>query len=184
MPLRGGRGDALTTARLTTTPSGPLYPGAQGCPLTIIVAQLRPTADPEEPRIQQARPCVPKQICVAASNNDSLNRRSGRPDHGRPCQSEKPRPCREEDYQLAYAIDILKACPHLAAKKVTSHFKAYEKKAGPQVMRAGLYLVISARVSSGPTKAIGRRGHPQPNPRWRTKRRVSWFRRNAAERPV
>jgi len=92
-------------------------------------------------------------------HNDSLTRRIRSTKNQEDASSEKAASLREEDYQLAYAIDILKALSHLARKSKRRKIKSYEKRPVPQSCRAGLLLFLPGfrRV---PTKSIGAGGSP------------------------
>ena len=106
MPLRGDGAMRLTTARYYT-PSGRSIQ-ALGISPDIVVEQPRveepdPNAEPEE----DAPPLRSEADLRGALDNDCLTRTSA-DDRGRAGAGRGRGALREEDYQLAYAIDILK----------------------------------------------------------------------------
>tara|TARA_R100001369_G_scaffold1315_1_gene4591 strand:- start:2646 stop:3983 length:1338 start_codon:yes stop_codon:yes gene_type:complete len=115
MPLRGEGAMRLTTARYYT-PSGRSIQ-ALGVSPDIIVAQP-PTkpADPEDADTA-ARPLRTEADLRGSLNNDSLTDDQVDQIMEDRAKAEKAASLREEDYQLAYAIDILKGLSALGPKK-------------------------------------------------------------------
>ncbi|MFD2739638.1 S41 family peptidase [Sulfitobacter aestuarii] len=106
MPLRGDGAMRLTTARYYT-PSGRSIQ-ALGVSPDIVVAQppAKPASEEEEDKI--ARPLRSEADLRGSLNNDSLSEdeiKQIEEDRAKAADAAK---LREEDYQLAYAIDILK----------------------------------------------------------------------------
>ena len=120
MPLRGDAAMRLTTARYYT-PSGRSIQ-ALGIAPDIIVEQPRPVAADEEDarRTPPRRSSATRRTCAGRSSNDSLSEDERRTLEDERARAEASAALREEDYQLAYAIDILKGLSAL----------------GPQVIRA------------------------------------------------
>ncbi len=105
MPLRGSGAMRLTTARYYT-PSGRSIQ-ALGVSPDIVVAQ--PPATPEsEDEDTVARPLRSEADLRGSLNNDSLTDDQIKQIMEDRAKAEKAAELREEDYQLAYAIDILK----------------------------------------------------------------------------
>ena len=104
MPLRGDGAMRLTTARYYT-PSGRSIQ-ALGVSPDIVVAQppTRPETDEEKPR----RLLRSEADLRGSLNNDSLTEDQIKQIEADRAKAEKAAELREEDYQLAYAIDILK----------------------------------------------------------------------------
>ncbi len=105
MPLRGDGAMRLTTARYYT-PSGRSIQ-ALGVSPDIIVAQ--PPARPETEEEETPRRLLRSEADLRGSlNNDSLSEDQIKQIEEDRAKAEKAAELREEDYQLAYAIDILK----------------------------------------------------------------------------
>ncbi|GGM10252.1 S41 family peptidase [Pseudooceanicola nanhaiensis] len=107
MPLRGDGAMRLTTARYYT-PSGRSIQSL-GISPDIVVAQ--PTAKPEEEEEDEgsiARRNRSEADLRGALSNDSLSEDEIRQIEDEQEQAEQAAKLRDEDYQLAYAIDILK----------------------------------------------------------------------------
>lgn len=104
MPLRGDGAMRLTTSRYYT-PSGRSIQ-ALGVSPDIIVEQPRPVADADE---EEADARTRSEADLRGSlNNDSLSEDEIRQIEEDRAKAEATAELREEDYQLAYAIDILK----------------------------------------------------------------------------
>ncbi len=104
MPLRGDGAMRLTTSRYYT-PSGRSIQ-ALGVSPDIIVEQPRPTPETEEEDAN--RPTRSEADLRGSLNNDSLSEDEIRQIEEDRERAEATAELREEDYQLAYAIDILK----------------------------------------------------------------------------
>ena len=115
MPLRGEGAMRLTTARYYT-PSGRSIQ-ALGVSPDIIVAQ--PPAQPADTEEEDAtaRPLRSEADLRGSLNNDSLTDDQVDQIMEDRAKAEKAASLREEDYQLAYAIDILKGLSALGPKK-------------------------------------------------------------------
>ena len=115
MPLRGDGAMRLTTARYYT-PSGRSIQ-ALGVSPDIIVEQPRrdPTAVVEED--ENARPQRSEADLRGSLNNDSLTEDERRQIEADRAKAEAAAKLRVDDYQLAYAIDILKGLSALAPAK-------------------------------------------------------------------
>lgn len=113
MPLRGDGAMRLTTARYYT-PSGRSIQ-ALGVSPDIIVSQppTKPKTDEEE---TTARPLRSEADLRGSLNNDSLTEDQIKQIEADRDKAEKAAELREEDYQLAYAIDILKGLSALGPK--------------------------------------------------------------------
>jgi carboxyl-terminal processing protease len=111
MPLRGEGAMRLTTARYYT-PSGRSIQ-ALGVSPDIIVEQPRRTAEAED---DEARPARTEASLRGSLNNDSLTEDEIEQIEADREKAETAAELREEDYQLAYAIDILKGLSALAPK--------------------------------------------------------------------
>ncbi|SLN37975.1 S41 family peptidase [Ruegeria meonggei] len=104
MPLRGDGAMRLTTSRYYT-PSGRSIQ-ALGVSPDIIVEQPRPVADAED---EESDARTRSEADLRGSlNNDSLSEDEIRQIEEDRAKAEATAELREEDYQLAYAIDILK----------------------------------------------------------------------------
>ncbi len=113
MPLRGNGAMRLTTARYYT-PSGRSIQ-ALGVSPDIVVAQ--PSAKPEEDEADTpARKRRSEADLRGSLNNDSLTDDQIKQIEEDRAKAEKAAELREEDYQLAYAIDILKGLSALGPK--------------------------------------------------------------------
>ncbi|NIZ15108.1 S41 family peptidase [Phaeobacter sp. HF9A] len=115
MPLRGDGAMRLTTARYYT-PSGRSIQ-ALGVSPDIVVQQpsRRPDAEEEEPASNAFRQRSEADL-RGRLNNDSLSEDEIRQIEADREKAEKAAELREEDYQLAYAIDILKGLSALEQK--------------------------------------------------------------------
>jgi len=115
MPLRGDGAMRLTTARYYT-PSGRSIQ-ALGVSPDIVVQQprRRPEAEEEEPASSAFGPRSEADL-RGRLNNDSLSEDEVRQIEADREKAEKAAELREEDYQLAYAIDILKGLSALGPK--------------------------------------------------------------------
>ena len=112
MPLRGNGAMRLTTARYYT-PSGRSIQ-ALGVSPDIVVAQ--PPAKPETDDTETvARPLRSEADLRGSLNNDSLTEDQIKQIEEDRAKAEKAAELREEDYQLAYAIDILKGLSALGS---------------------------------------------------------------------
>ncbi|MDF1718386.1 MAG: S41 family peptidase [Antarcticimicrobium sp.] len=113
MPLRGDGAMRLTTARYYT-PSGRSIQ-ALGVSPDIVVAQPRrqPAVEEEEPKRPRSRS---EADLRGRLNNDSLTEDEIRQIEADRAKAETAARLREEDYQLAYAIDILKGLGALSTK--------------------------------------------------------------------
>ena len=107
MPLRGDGSIRLTTARYYT-PSGRSIQNL-GISPDIVVHQPRvdPTADEGEEEEQVDRPRRSEADLRGTLDNDSLSEDEIRQIEEERAQAEEAAKLRDEDYQLAYAIDIL-----------------------------------------------------------------------------
>ncbi|AHD02386.1 S41 family peptidase [Leisingera methylohalidivorans] len=106
MPLKGDGAMRLTTARYYT-PSGRSIQ-ALGVSPDIVVQQPRRKAAAEEDEDSPARRSRSEADLRGRLNNDSLSEDEIRQIEADREKAEKAAELREEDYQLAYAIDILK----------------------------------------------------------------------------
>ncbi|NVK16154.1 MAG: peptidase S41, partial [Rhodobacteraceae bacterium] len=114
MPLKGEGAMRLTTARYYT-PSGRSIQ-ALGVSPDIVVAQPRRTAEAEEDNDSPARRSRSEADLRGSLNNDSLSEDEIRQIEEEREKAEKAAELREQDYQLAYAIDILKGMVALGPK--------------------------------------------------------------------
>jgi carboxyl-terminal processing protease len=116
MPLRGDGAMRLTTARYYT-PSGRSIQ-ALGVSPDIVVEQPRRKAATEEEDDAAARRSFRSEADLRGSlNNDSLTEDEIRQIEADRAKAEKAAKLREEDYQLAYAIDILKGLSKLGPEQ-------------------------------------------------------------------
>ena len=106
MPLRGDGAMRLTTAR-SYTPSGRSIQ-ALGVSPDIVVAQPPAAPETEEDEALSARPLRSEADLRGRLNNDSLTDDQIKQIEDDREKARKAAELREEDYQLAYAIDILK----------------------------------------------------------------------------
>ena len=106
MPLRGDGAMRLTTARYYT-PSGRSIQ-ALGVSPDIIVQQPPRRPEPEEDEEGIARPLRSEADLRGSLDNDSLTEDERRQIEADRTAAEEAAKLREDDYQLAYAIDILK----------------------------------------------------------------------------
>ena len=114
MPLRGDGAMRLTTARYYT-PSGRSIQ-ALGVSPDIIVEQPRRKPD-EDAQDEPARNSRSEADLRGSLNNDSLSEDEIRQIEADREKAEASAELREDDYQLAYAIDILKGLSALGPKK-------------------------------------------------------------------
>jgi carboxyl-terminal processing protease len=114
MPLRGDGAMRLTTARYYT-PSGRSIQ-ALGVSPDIVVAQPRPVPATEEEETPSRRTRSEADL-RGSLNNDSLTEDQIKQIEADRDKAEKAAELREEDYQLAYAIDILKGLSALGPKE-------------------------------------------------------------------
>lgn len=115
MPLRSEGAMRLTTARYYT-PSGRSIQ-ALGVSPDIIVAQPRRRAESEEEEDTPVRRSRSEADLRGSLNNDSLTEDEISQIKADREKAEEAAELREEDYQLAYAIDILKGLSALGSKK-------------------------------------------------------------------
>jgi len=106
MPLRGDGAMRLTTARYYT-PSGRSIQ-ALGVSPDIVVEQPRRTPDAEEDEESTSRPLRSEADLRGRLDNDSLSEDESRQIEEDRAQAEAAARLRDEDYQLAYAVDILR----------------------------------------------------------------------------
>ncbi|OWU86176.1 peptidase S41 [Oceanicola sp. 22II-s10i] len=116
MPLRGDGAMRLTTARYYT-PSGRSIQSL-GISPDIVVAQppRNPEAEDEEDATSAARRSRSEADLRGALSNDSLSEDEIRQIEEERAKAEEAAKLRDDDYQLAYAIDILKGYSALAPK--------------------------------------------------------------------
>ncbi len=116
MPLRGDGAMRLTTARYYT-PSGRSIQ-ALGVSPDIVVAQPRREPESEDEEETSAAARIRSEADLRGRlNNDSLSEDEIRQIEADREKAEKSAQLREEDYQLAYAIDILKGLSALGPEK-------------------------------------------------------------------
>ena len=106
MPLRGDGAMRLTTARYYT-PSGRSIQ-ALGVSPDIVVEQPRREPDEENTEAEEQRIFRSEADLRGRLNNDSLSEDEIRQIEEDNARAEEAAKLREDDYQLAYAIDILK----------------------------------------------------------------------------
>ena len=113
MPVKGGGAMRLTTARYYT-PSGRSIQGLGVSP-DIIVEQ--PQRNPDKDAIDGQRPTFRSEADLRdALNNDSYTEEERRQIEEERAKAEDAAKLREEDAQLAYAVDLLKGLSALAPK--------------------------------------------------------------------
>ncbi len=113
MPVKGGGAMRLTTARYYT-PSGRSIQGLGVSP-DIIVEQ--PQQNPDKDAIDSNRPAFRSEADLRdALNNDSYTEEERRQIEEERAKAEEAAKLREEDAQLAYAVDLLKGLSALAPK--------------------------------------------------------------------
>jgi carboxyl-terminal processing protease len=113
MPVKGGGAMRLTTARYYT-PSGRSIQGLGVSP-DIIVEQ--PQQNPDKDAIDGQRPTFRSEADLRdALNNDSYTEEERRQIEEERAKAEEAAKLREEDAQLAYAVDLLKGLSALAPK--------------------------------------------------------------------
>ncbi len=113
MPVKGGGAMRLTTARYYT-PSGRSIQGLGVSP-DIIVEQ--PQRNPDEDAIDGKRPTFRSESDLRdALNNDSYTEEERRQIEEERASAEEAAKLREDDAQLAYAVDLLKGLSALAPK--------------------------------------------------------------------
>ena len=115
MPLRGDGAMRLTTARYYT-PSGRSIQ-ALGVSPDILVEQPRRKPDEEEEETKTNRPGRTEADLRGSLDNDSLTEDEIRQIEEDRARAEEAAKLREEDYQLAYAIDVLRGLSALNGKK-------------------------------------------------------------------
>jgi carboxyl-terminal processing protease len=115
IPLQGNGAMRLTTARYYT-PSGRSIQ-ALGIAPDILVEQPRPVAQTEEENPDTPRNTRTEAGLRGSLENDSVTDDERRVLEEEAAQAEQAAKLREEDYQLAYAIDILKGLSAIAASK-------------------------------------------------------------------
>ncbi|KIN75346.1 Carboxyl-terminal protease family protein [Sulfitobacter noctilucae] len=115
MPLRGSGAMRLTTARYYT-PSGRSIQ-ALGVSPDIVVAQPPAQPETEEDNDAAARPLRSEADLRGSLNNDSLTDDQIKQIEADREKAQKAADLREEDYQLAYAIDILKGLSALGPQE-------------------------------------------------------------------
>lgn len=115
MPLRGDGAMRLTTSRYYT-PSGRSIQ-ALGVSPDIVVEQPRRTEATEEEDGSNARSTRSEADLRGSLDNDSLSDDEVRQIEEERARAEEVAKLREEDYQLAYAIDILKGLSALGPNK-------------------------------------------------------------------
>jgi carboxyl-terminal processing protease len=106
MPLRGGGAMRLTTSRYSP-PSGRSIQ-ALGVSPDIVVAQPRRNGEAEDEEAQADRPGRSEAELRGRLNNDSLSEDELKQIEEERQRAEEVARLREEDYQLAYAVDILR----------------------------------------------------------------------------
>ena len=114
MPLRGDGAMRLTTARYYT-PSGRSIQ-ALGVSPDILVEQPRRKRDEEEEETKTNRPGRTEADLRGSLDNDSLTEDEIRQIEEDRARAEEAAKLREEDYQLAYAIDVLRGLSALNGK--------------------------------------------------------------------
>ncbi|NSX55855.1 S41 family peptidase [Parasulfitobacter algicola] len=117
MPLRGDGAMRLTTSRYYT-PSGRSIQ-ALGISPDIIVNQPRAVPVTEEDEEENARPSRSEADLRGRLDNDSLTEEQRRQIEAERARAEEAAKLRDEDYQLAYAIDILKGLSALSPAAMT-----------------------------------------------------------------
>lgn len=113
MPVKGGGAMRLTTARYYT-PSGRSIQGLGVSP-DIIVEQ--PQHNPDKDAVDRQRPAFRSEADLRdALNNDSYTEEERRQIEEERIKAEQAAKLRQEDAQLAYAVDLLKGLSALAPK--------------------------------------------------------------------
>ena len=115
MPLRGDGAMRLTTARYYT-PSGRSIQNLGVSP-DIVVAQPRRDPEAEAEEDTPARPSRSEADLRGALSNDSLSEDEVRQIEEERAKADEAAKLRDEDYQLAYAIDILKGLSALGPRE-------------------------------------------------------------------
>jgi len=116
MPLKGDGAMRLTTARYYT-PSGRSIQGLGVSPDIIVEQPRRNPADEEEEQTEENRPAFRSEADLRDSlSNDSYTEEERRQIEEERAAAEEAVKLREEDAQLAYAIDLLKGLSALEAK--------------------------------------------------------------------
>ena len=116
MPLRGDGAMRLTTARYYT-PSGRSIQALGVSPDIVVEQPRRKPATEEEEETTTNRPTRSEADLRGRLNNDSLSEDEIRQIEEDRTKAEVAAELREEDYQLAYAIDILKGLSALGPNK-------------------------------------------------------------------
>jgi carboxyl-terminal processing protease len=115
IPLRGDGAMRLTTARYYT-PSGRSIQALGISPDIVVQQPVTPPADPNAP--QEKKPAVVPQRSEAdlrgAIRNDSMTDEEKRLYEEELARAEESAKLRDEDYQLAYAVDIIKGLTAIA----------------------------------------------------------------------
>jgi len=111
MPLRGDGAMRLTTARYYT-PSGRSIQ-ALGVSPDIVVEQPRRDPNAEEPE-EETRSTRTEADLRGSLNNDSITEDERRLLEEERAAAEEAAELRDEDYQLAYAVDLLKGLSALS----------------------------------------------------------------------
>ncbi|SFA85589.1 carboxyl-terminal processing protease [Poseidonocella pacifica] len=113
MPLRGDGAMRLTTARYYT-PSGRSIQALGVSPDIVVEQPRRATTEEEDGDESTARPLRSEADLRGSLDNDSLSEDEIRQIEEEREQAEEAARLREEDYQLAYAIDLLKGLTALS----------------------------------------------------------------------
>jgi len=115
MPLRGNGAMRLTTARYYTPSGRSIH--ALGVSPDILVEQPRRTPATEETEAAVSRPDRSEADLRGRLNNDSLSEDEIKQIEEDRARAEQAAKLREEDYQLAYAIDILRGLSVIAGNQ-------------------------------------------------------------------
>ncbi|MEM1075788.1 MAG: S41 family peptidase [Pseudomonadota bacterium] len=113
LPLRSDGAMRLTTARYYT-PSGRSIQALGVSPDIVVEQPRRPVGEEAEEEENQSRPSRSESDLRGALNNDSLSDDEIKQIEEDRAKAEAAAALREEDYQLAYAIDILKGLSTIA----------------------------------------------------------------------
>ncbi|CTQ32617.1 S41 family peptidase [Jannaschia rubra] len=115
MPVQGDGAIRLTTARYYT-PSGRSIQNLGISPDIVVVQPPRELPDAEETAEETARPTRTESSLRGALTNDSLSPDEQEQIRKEQADAEDAAKLREEDYQMAYAIDILKGLTAIEPK--------------------------------------------------------------------
>ncbi|MGB3689396.1 MAG: S41 family peptidase [Jannaschia helgolandensis] len=115
MPVQGDGAIRLTTARYYT-PSGRSIQALGISPDIVVVQPRRDPATPEETADETARPTRTESSLRGSLSNDSLSDDEQEQIRKEQVAAEEAAKLREEDYQMAYAIDILKGLTAIEAR--------------------------------------------------------------------